>query len=146
MLPELLLGVENALTIGNVFIKINYKQWSVLYTVKIYKKPVEDINTYITETLSLLEEIPTDVKEFLKKNFKILKISIQQCGSFCVIVVASYTYALSIDKKKAVFSWKVRYQLLVWSVQILLYHSSSIGLILKPKIMSHSERIHKYLN
>ena len=68
MLPELLLGVENALTIGNEFIKINYKQWSVLYPVKIYKKPVENINTYITETLSLLEEIPTDVKEFLKET------------------------------------------------------------------------------
>ena len=64
--PKLLLGVENALTRGNEFIKTNYKQWSELYSV-------EDIKTNIAEILSQLEEIPTDTKEFLEKTQQELK-------------------------------------------------------------------------
>ena len=68
MLPELLLGVKNALTRGNEFIKTNYKQWSELYPAKIYKKNMEDIKTNIAETLRQLEEIPSDMKEILEKT------------------------------------------------------------------------------
>ena len=66
-LPELLLGVESALTRVIEFIKANYKQWSKLYPVKIYKKPMEEIRTNIAEILSQVEEVPTDMIEFLEK-------------------------------------------------------------------------------
>ena len=73
MLPELLLGVESALTRVIEFIKTNYKQWSELYPVKIYKKPMEEIRTNIAETLSQLEELRTNMKEFLEKAQQELK-------------------------------------------------------------------------
>ena len=75
MFPELLLGVENALTRSNEFIKTNYKRWSELYPVKICQKPMEEIKTNIAETLSQLEEVPTDMKEFLEKTQQKLKKS-----------------------------------------------------------------------